>query len=229
MSGELEQLKRQARGDLYWLTKDAYRCERERGACSAFLRILRVPFDEGDLVCPPQDSPVDVTFRDARFQVTELLEPLEEPEPPPRYLPDRERRKRTEEILAASKVEDLLKPYQAGTPLTVNKVVPKVAERLRSKQERLARELCSELDALVYVNRPEYYGRAEPLAVDVSELEAQGWRSVSVLLVPVACVLLARREAPAFLRAVAGLVQECTDAETLWSLFGPAAGAEGLA
>ena len=52
----------------------AHKAERERWTVSEFLKNLRLRFKEGDVRSPVNDPP-DVEFRDARFEVVELLDP----------------------------------------------------------------------------------------------------------------------------------------------------------
>src|SRR5262245_35688423 len=51
------------------------RKDRESSAAREVLRTLGQPCEEGDVVVPSSDDDVDVYAGDARFQVTELLEP----------------------------------------------------------------------------------------------------------------------------------------------------------
>jgi len=51
---------------------NAMKPERERSVCRAFLRALGVSFNDGELIAPAVE-PADVSFRDARFQVRDLL------------------------------------------------------------------------------------------------------------------------------------------------------------
>jgi hypothetical protein len=47
--------------------------EKERSECRAFLRILAIPFEDSEIIAPVNE-PVDVIFREARFQVTDIVE-----------------------------------------------------------------------------------------------------------------------------------------------------------
>jgi hypothetical protein len=48
--------------------------ERERWVCTEFIKNLGIAFDETE-VLSPNDDPPDVTFRDARFEIKEVLDP----------------------------------------------------------------------------------------------------------------------------------------------------------
>ena len=47
--------------------------ERERAVCRAFLRCLGIPFADEEIIASSTE-PVDVSFRDARFQIREVME-----------------------------------------------------------------------------------------------------------------------------------------------------------
>jgi hypothetical protein len=98
-----------------------------------------------------------------------------------------------------------LEPATWPTPMRRVELVSTVTEALKSKSERYGFSGCSKTDALVYADiTGTRFLRPRSVAHDVSRLEQQGWRSVSVLFPPYGIVLLARDSAPAFLRKLAG-------------------------
>ena len=54
---------------------NAAKPERERWVASEFLTKLGMSFNEGELVSPRESDVVDVAFREARFQIKEIIEP----------------------------------------------------------------------------------------------------------------------------------------------------------
>jgi hypothetical protein len=70
-----------------------------------------------------------------------------------------------------------------------------------------------EIDALVHITLVDryLYLPAFTRTEDVRTIEAEGWRSVSVLIVPYATVLFANDTAPAFLKDHVGQVHRVHD------------------
>ena len=170
--------------------------ERERSVCRAFLRAIGVSFVDGELLAPTVE-PADVAFRDARFQVRDLL---------------REHRRgdvwrRNEKRYAeAQSLTDLLKPYSPPVSTSIKDLLPEVATALAEKAAKYGAG-CKGLDALMYVDLQDIYLEANSVAVNTAELQHQGWRSVSLFFAPYGFVLFANDHAPAFLRNVAGRAQ----------------------
>jgi len=166
--------------------------ERERMVCRAFLRLIGVQYQEAEFE-NAREEPVDVPFRDAHFQIRELLDPG-------RKRSD-EWKEREKEYTDTTRLIDLSTPYHAPTPVTIGELVPLLTDALSDKAQRYGAE-CANVDALVYVNlRNQFFakgGKASPLR----HLKAQGWRSVSIVFLPYAQVLFASPAAPQFLKDV---------------------------
>jgi hypothetical protein len=190
--------------------------ERERIACADFLRALGIAFSPKDLVSDDQeDSPTDVKFGDALFQVREALD---------------QGRKRHDEIRAhrdclksAKSIEDTL-PIREDTfdekkPLSYTEVYAVVTEALIEKYERYGQKVCSDLDALVYVNLLDRFLTPNFSRPAYAALLAQGWRSVSFFLFPYSHVIYATEVAPEFLRCFSGQTRrECDDSDKFFKL-----------
>lgn len=163
--------------------------ERERSVCRAFLRTLGVPFNDSELIAPTIE-PADVTFRDARFQVRDLL---------------RERKRgddwkeRENQYRQAHSLDDLVEPYSPPVPIELESLVPEVAAELSEKATKYGVG-CKGIDALVYVDLEGAFLKANSPVPNTNALERQGWRSVSLLFSPYGVVLLATTNAPTFLR-----------------------------
>lgn len=171
--------------------------ERERSVCRAFLRCLGLTFDETEIIAS-KTEPVDVEFRTARFQVRELLDP------------DRKRGDELKETQRkysnASLLEDLLTPYLPSRPCSLERLGDEVTKALQEKAAKYGKG-CNDLDALVYADLHNQHLNAKSIVPDVTQLKAQGWRSVSVIFAPYSVVLLANADAPDFIQARAGQVQ----------------------
>jgi hypothetical protein len=85
----------------------------------------------------------------------------------------------------------------------------KSVEALGRKASRYGTGVCSQLDALIYLDLKGQHLWPLEDASDGKSIEqaaAQGWRSVSVLFPPYGSVLCAQDSAPLFLKDVAGQV-----------------------
>jgi hypothetical protein len=188
--------------------------ERERIVCADFLRALGIAFSPEDLISVAQgDSPPDVIFGEARFEVREALD-----EGRRRHA---ETRARLECLKGAKGIEDTLLPNRTKKPLSYTKVYAVVTEALIEKYERYKRrgiEL-SGLDALVYVNLLDSFLTPNFSRPAYAALLAQGWRSVSFFLFHYTHVIYATEEAPEFLKRFSGQTrQECGDPDRFFKL-----------
>jgi Putative endonuclease, protein of unknown function (DUF1780) len=173
--------------------------ERERMVVRAFLRSIGEAFDDSEIT-PSREEPVDTRFRTAEFQIMEIVGTRR------RGL---DWRRREDKYRNAQGIADVIEPYTPSQPLSLDDTGRLLADRLARKAARYGAETCSALDALVYV---DLHGRhLWPLTWShdveaIGILQAQAWRSVSMLFAPYGAVLLAAPRAPDFLRARAGQV-----------------------
>ncbi|HYC35357.1 MAG TPA: DUF1780 domain-containing protein [Usitatibacter sp.] len=169
--------------------------ERERWCCQEFVRNLNVRPWSRSFVSPDEDPP-DVIYRDARFEVKEVLDAGRR-----RH---HEYRQALEEALGAKDPAELMKEYSPKdiTPLQVGELVQSQVHKLRRKYDP---KLQRSLDLLVYVNLLEtLLGRgAMP---NPAAFENSGWRSVSALFGWNSLVFYAERSAPKLIRDSAGAV-----------------------
>jgi len=187
----LEKLREHAIKTRAFLT-NKMKPERERSVCRAFLRAIGVPLEEQELVAPT-DEPADVAFRTARFQVRELLEPH-------RRIGD-DWRAKEKKYSEAKSLAHVLEPYTLPASITLNGLVPEVVGALSEKARKYGLG-CSDVDALVYVNRETQFLAANSLMPDLAELRSQGWRSVSVVFPPYGVILCRKSMCPDFLSAL---------------------------
>lgn len=181
--------------------------ERERSVCRAFLRTLGVSFEDRELIAPARE-PADVAFRDARFQVRDLLGP------------DHRRgdvwKERQKKYGNATSVKDVMEPYSRPSTVDLETFVPDIVAALSGKAKKYGRG-CKDVDALVYADLKDRFLATGSRASNLEPLKAQGWRSVSLLFPPCGVVLVVTKTAPEFLKDAAGEVRmKWTKVETLF-------------
>ena len=177
--------------------RDDHKPERERTACSLFLGNLGIPFNETQLKSVPKgEEPPDVTFADACFEVTEVLD---------------QGRQRDREYKAIWKlVESSGDLAHAAHLAELKDIVPtEIGERARGAAENKPYDPATKvgLDLLVYVNLTEHSFRAGAMPNPLF-FAPLGWRSLSVLFCWVSLVFYAAPTAPPFLQERAGKFTE---------------------
>jgi len=183
--------------------------ERERSVCRAFLRTLGVSFKEGEIIAPANE-PVDVMFREARFQIRDILESDHRRGD---IWKDKRRKYETATSFAEAIETD---PPLMPSPVDLNALIPEVTTALSEKATKYGIR-CQDLDMLIYLDLRKRFLAAGPEELRVEPLKAQGWRSVSLLFPPYGVVLFAKPEAPGFLKAAeARLHMRWSDIGTLF-------------
>jgi hypothetical protein len=170
--------------------------ERERMVCRAFLRCAGISFTE-DQIIVSTDEPPDIVFNTARFEIRELLD---------------EGRRRGDEwtqearkVANAKDIEAVSRSIPSPREIKLKDLMPLVTDALRDKCTRYGNE-CNRLDALVYVNLRETFLSPRSTAMSIKDLNAQGWRSVSMVFIPYAFIITANSTAPDFLRKRVGRI-----------------------
>ncbi len=135
----------------FFSNKEQSQSNRDRCVCAAFLRCLGVDFSTEELVLIPQKcSPGDVIFRDARFEVSEVLDKGRR-----RHDEVKERLKRSKQMKAPEDIPIFIRPG-TRTPLAYDEVFKHVTERLAEKiarsPSRYTAPKLEKTDALVFVN-----------------------------------------------------------------------------
>lgn len=164
--------------------------KRERWVVREFLKRLGVSFSESEIVSCKVHSKTDVEFRDAYFQVKEIVTPGTRRGDEVKVLwKQAQAATRPEEVVGLSIGYDIPAPAQAYD-LVVDEA------RRYAQSGKYDPDL---LDLLVYVTRTHTAPiRAEEISAN--ELAATGWRSLSYLIGDEALVLYAQDKAPDFLR-----------------------------
>ncbi len=167
--------------------------ERERSVCRAFLHALGVSFTDSELIAPTVE-PADVSFRQLRFQVRDLLRGRKRGD---------DWRSKQKLYAEAQSVAELLQPYSPPIPARLKSLLPDVTAALSGKAVRYG-DGCKALNALVRIDLQDTFLEASSPMPDIAELEQQGWRSVSLLFSPYAVVLFAGKNASVHLRQAVG-------------------------
>jgi hypothetical protein len=171
------------------------KAERERWVCLELVQNLGIAFNETEIVSPENDPP-DVVFRDARFEIKEILDPGRK-----RHA---EYKAALQKALTVTDPQDLLDQY---TPKDITPV--QISERVQAELVELKhhypRALCEGTDLLFYINLQEHHLKIG-LMPSASDFGSFGWRSISAVLGWGALMFFAAPNAPSFLCAKAGTV-----------------------
>lgn len=192
----LDELRRDAE-DAQKLFSNRGQDTQERTVVAGLLRVLGVKFREEEII-KRGPEPIDVWFREARFQVTEILDEGR--------TRNRELKQRTERIKSATSLQDLVQPgIISSNPITPEELFTLVLDRCQEKAQRYGRA-SNTIDLLIYVNLHGRHLYPQGPLPDVSALASVGWRSVSVIMEKFAAILFTSRDAPEFLCERSGQV-----------------------
>ena len=184
--------------------------KRERMVGAAFLRCLGITFSSNDIESP-QDDPPDIIYKEACFEVRELLDVG-------RRRGD-ESKERHETLKNATSFEDTLFPYDLPTPISYRKIFQLITTALSKKAFRYGKQGCSDLDALVCVSLKNRFLNPATDITNFDLLITQGWRSVSFVSPPYSYVIFAKDTAPDFLKSNTGVAKrEWDDPDTFFEL-----------
>jgi hypothetical protein len=169
--------------------------ERERWVATEFALNLGLAPAQGELRSIEPDPP-DVAFRDARFEIKEIL--------------DMGRRRHDEykrelaRVRGISKAQDLLTEFtpKDGSVGEIYDLCLKEAASL----DKYSNDLKTQTDLLFYVNLHDVMYVAEHPFPDTSALTAIGWRSISFLMGRRSCCFCARPDAPDFFKQAVGRI-----------------------
>ncbi len=187
------------------------RIERERSVCRAFLRCLGVEFEERELK-EGEREPVDVSFRDTRFQVTEIHETGRKR--------SREWKDRQERLSGANSLDDVLEDWAPPKPMDYSELIDLASAQLtQSKAHKYPEAEKANLDILIYVCLSGRILDVRSKIPDSNILLNQGWRSVSALFPPFGVVLAANEQSPQYLQHALG---KARNSWSMWdTLFDP--------
>lgn len=166
-----------------------------------FINNLQFEFDESEVLSLAVDPP-DVVFRDARFEVKEIMDP------------GRRRHDEAKEGRAYAKAnggQARLVQYTPKdlTPQRIGHLVTQALDELATK-DRYTYEQRSGIDLLFYVNKLEFWFESGDMPDSIA-FEPYGWRSVSAIFATQQSMTFhARRGAPDFLIQNVGLARDRT-------------------
>lgn len=181
------------------LLSNREKAKRERMVAAAFLRCIGISFTPSDIESP-RDDPPDIIFQDASFEVIELLDNG-------RKRGD-EFRERHEELTQAKSIEDTMQPYKPPSPISYLQILELITAALSKKASRYGKNVCSNLDALVYANLKDTFLDINTGMANFDTLMTQGWRSVSFVKPPCSHVVFAQGTASSFLRENIGVTKQ---------------------
>lgn len=187
----LEEIRRELRETISFYSNEG-KSAREKWVVSEFLTIARIPFTESEIVGITTSAP-DVEFRDARFEVKEILD-----ENRSRH---HEYRQKLAKAEAARCLRDLSEIY-IPSPITIDEVVALIKKDLRERASQYSLEFQKSCDILYYVNLQFRFlsrGKNWPSPFDFAEF---GWRSISFLKGRGCSVFFAATNSPEFLRGL---------------------------
>ena len=171
--------------------------DREKWVVREFLDYLKIEVKKNE-VASFDDEPPDVVFRDARFEIKEILE---------------ENRRRTDEYKkalriaeTATNITDLFEEW-SPTELKMRDALKIVATKASAEQKRYAPAVCQSLDLLFYLNPRDASIVGNNIASNILHgIEQLKWRSISFVTNDCAVVMAANDKAPSFIMAKTGKV-----------------------
>lgn len=194
------------------LFSNAQKVEREKMVCRMLLRCIGIHFAEEE-ISKGSNEPVDIEFRTASFQITEIL--------------DRGRRRSDElqeavhRFRQASCANDVLEPWKSSSPISFEDMVAVVVPRLGRKSTKLGGPRgCVGIDVLVYVNlrgRHLVSNGISDANENLARVREQGWRSASIVMLPYGIVWFATDSCPEFLTKVQGNILCDNDRADGWA------------
>lgn len=175
----------------------SFKAWREWHTAVNFLMNLHIGVDDSQVFCSPQDPP-DVLYRDAAFEVKEIMDKGRL-----RHAEVKQARQNQKSKLSRQAVE--LRPVINLLPMDAAALVLVQLDELAGRYQP---DVKVKTDALFYINKLDHWFDDGPMPGPQS-FAGYGWRSVSaVVRSDVSLVFYAAPSAPQFLQANAGLVRE---------------------
>jgi len=194
----IDNLIRHTRGSIQFFSNQS-KPERERTVCAALLRCLGIKFMPKE-IRPNNGDPPDIIFKSARFEVTELYDK--------RRKRNSEYRERLKELERATSISETLVPVYQPTSISYEELSHEIVEALGSKLEKYGKDLCSTLDALIYVGLPNRFLDIGSEIPGYGQLRHQGWRSMSFVMPPFAHIAFCGENGPQFLLSLCGQTKQ---------------------
>lgn len=175
----------------------SFKAWREWHTAVNFLTNLHIGVDDSQVFCSPQDPP-DVLYRDAAFEVKEIMD---------------EGRRRHDEVKQARRNQKTKLSRQTVELRHVINLLPMdaaalVVVQLDELAGRYQPDVKARTDVLFYINKRDHWFDDGPMP-SPERFAAYGWRSVSaVVQADVSLVFFAAQSAPHFLQVNMGVVRE---------------------
>lgn len=163
--------------------------ERELWVGNSFIASLNIQFEDDEIKTPEQDPP-DVIFRDAEFEIKEILDPNRR-----RH---EEYKKLLEKAYLIKKPDELLTQFRP-VEKTITEIYQLCLEKTQSLVNKYAPSVIKSTDLLYYINLQNVMGLIETPFPDTTDLKKLGWRSVSFVMGLRSCVLTTNNNASSFL------------------------------
>lgn len=187
---EYMEAQRKARAESVEYFRSANKSERERWVVREFLMNLGLTLTEAEIQTPSQDPP-DVLFRDANFEIKEILSD------------GRRRHQEYKEGLQkahkATSPSELVEMYTPRDVAVFDVCAGVYVEAKKLADVKYAVNTRKTLDLLFYVNLTDVSGLRETPFPDAAPIDKLGWRSVSFLMGYRSCALSLAEDAPSFL------------------------------
>jgi hypothetical protein len=192
----LEEHRQGLRDSLRWFS-NAKKKEREIWVCQQFLQNLGVAFDFAELI-PVEDQVPDVLFREARFEVKEILNPGRR-----RTDEYKEDLRRAEQASSSEELWEYFTPEDLTPEMIVNDIGGRISDWAAMYEPRFR----STLDLLVYYNRVGMFFKETHHTPQAAFLGEYGFRSVSMTTGSRAWVLWAGLSSPDLITSLAGSIR----------------------
>jgi hypothetical protein len=174
--------------------------KRELWVAKKFLNVLGLSYTVSELL-QPKDDPPDVTFRDARFEIMEVME-----EGRKRHKEYKDKLKKVE--IAQNYSEVLSTETWGQEMISLQELLGIVDDLLIQKKGDYSTDVKAKLDALMYVNLKKSYIEDEDYVFTLpQDSRLRQWRSASLVFNRnIVCVSFASSSAPPFILAASGKV-----------------------
>ena len=130
-----------------------------------------------------------------------------------------EYRERLKELEKAKLISDTLVPFHQPTLICYQELNDEIIRALDAKSQKYGKNLCSTLDALVYIGLPNRFLDISSEIPEYQELISQGWRSASFVIPPFGHVAFCKENGPQFLVSLSGQTkQEWKDPDGFFNL-----------
>lgn len=172
--------------------------EGEIWIAEAFLKNLGLNYKLDEL-CIPENDPPDVVFRDADFEIKEILDP------------NRKRHKEYKDaLLKAKSITDPKDILDTFTPETISLIdlYALCEKRVISLDIKYPPEVRSKLDLLFYITLKNVADVDENEYPNTEEITKHHWRSISFIKGNRSCCFYASDDSPLFLKELEGYVKK---------------------